>query len=447
MTVAFAVGGLMLSVAMAVATFEVSQRYLLGELQSSATRQAYVNARLVRSGLEASHLDVSAVLTSLQTPTNSFSLIEHDGGWFSSSVAVDQTTLPLSLRHLLAQGRPGRQRFGAPSGTDLAVGVPLPAVHATYFEVFDLADLNRTLSILATTLALAAAGTTVAAGIIGRWASRRVLRPVADIAGAAAEIAAGRLDIRLPGNTDRDLDALTESFNAMVASLAARIERDARFASDVGHELRSPLTTLATSAEVLGRHRRDLHERGRQALDLLTGDLDRFRQLVEDLLEISRSDAGALDDSTEPVAIAELVLHAMEANGAAHVPFHLDGGATTAVVHADKRRIERSVANLLDNAHDHGGGATAIGVTSGDGRVQIVVDDAGPGVPATDRSHIFERFARGAASSHRTPGSGVGLGLAIVSEHTKHYGGRTWVEDAPAGGARFVIELPTATPS
>jgi two-component system, OmpR family, sensor histidine kinase MtrB len=444
MTLAFAVGGLALSALLAGITFVVAQHYLLSQRQSTATRQTYDNARLVRSGLEAVRPNVSEVLGSVQTPTASASVIEYAGSWFSSSVAIDRDALPISLRDLVDNGDPGRQRFLSASGPALAVGVPLPAADASYFEVFGLSDLRQTLNTLLAALGVAALGTTVVGAFVGRWASGRVLRPVTEVSQAAAKIAEGGLDTRLAPNTDRDLDVLVDSFNAMVASLAARVERDARFASDVSHELRSPLTTLATAAEVVARHRDELDERSRAALDLLVADLERFRRLVEDLLEISRSEAGAMDGNEERVNVAELVGHAMQSNGDSTVPLVLEGRARVATVQADKRRLERVLSNLLDNARDHGGGATAVRVATVNGHVRIMVDDDGPGVPDNDRSQIFERFSRGEGSSRRTPGSGVGLGLAIVAEHARRQGGQAWVESAPSGGARFVVDLPTS---
>lgn len=441
-TFSFALGGFILSVVLAVLTFELVAHLLINQRETAATRQAYVNARLVRSGLEAVSPDISAVLASIETPNSSSSVIDYGGVWFSSSVAVDRSTIPNSLRALVANGVPARQRYDSTGGAVLAVGVPLPAVGSEYFEVFDLSDVQQALSALLTALIIAAIGTTLAGGVLGWWASRRVLRPVAEVARAASRIATGRLDTRLPPNTDRDLAVLVASFNAMVGSLVARIERDARFASDVSHELRSPLTTLAASAEVLRRHRERLDQRGQRALDLLIADLDRFRHLVTDLLEISRDENVAADGSEEEVNIAELVARTMASNGNSQIPLNIEPGAGRATVSADKRRLERTLANLLDNARDHAGGATGVSVSVADSLVQIRVDDAGPGVPPAEREQIFERFARGSRSSRRTPDSGVGLGLAIVAEHARHQGGRAWVESAPSGGARFVVELP-----
>jgi two-component system sensor histidine kinase MtrB len=445
LTVAFAIGGLLLSGAITTATYELAQHYLLGQRATSAARQAYVNARLVRSGLETAKPDVSGLLASLQTPTTSSSVIEYHGGWFASSVAVDRAELPGNLRGLVESGAAGQQRFMTTSGTDLAIGIPLPAVGARYFEVFDLSDLRQTLSTLLTALAFAAAATTVAGGLGGLWASRRVLRPLSTAANAAAEIADGRLDTRLPPNRDRDLEVLTASFNAMAGSLAERVKRDARFASDVSHELRSPLTTLATSVEVLEGQRDSMSERAQQALTLLGGDVNRFRQVVEDLLEISRADSG-VPDNAEAVNVAELIVHTLGAAHVADIPLHVDAGVSSCMVLVDKRRLDRSIINLVDNARLYAGGVTDIHVVALAGTVRVMVDDAGAGIPVEERERIFGRFARGAAA-HRAPGSSAGLGLAIVAEHTRRNGGRTWVEPSPRGGARFVIELPRYVPA
>ena len=128
---------------------------------------------------------------------------------------------------------------------------------------------------------------------------------------AAAALAGGRLDTRLEPSDDPDLRSITASFNDMAQALQERIERDARFASDVSHELRSPLMTLAASIEVLDNQRDELPERARAALDLMVADIDRFQQLVEDLLEISRFDAGVVRLELEEVHLAELVMQAV----------------------------------------------------------------------------------------------------------------------------------------
>jgi signal transduction histidine kinase len=228
----------------------------------------------------------------------------------------------------------------------------------------------------------------------------------------------------------------------------ARIEREARFASDVSHELRSPITALAAAAEVIDGRRGELPDRTQQALDVVVGQVRRFDAMVIDLLELSRIDAGATDLHTEEVDIATLCRRIAARNGFADLPIDVstkagsngngNGAPPSAVV--DRMRFERILTNLLENAAHHGGGPLRISIEPTDGPFLLVaVEDAGPGVARGERARIFERFARGSAARHRI---GTGLGLALVAEHATAQGGEAWVEDRPGGGARFVVRLP-----
>ena len=442
-TAAFALGALLLSVVLSGLTYGITRSYLVRQRESSAVRQAFVNAQLLRSGLRSARPDVPQLLGTIDTSAGSQSVLRYSGRWFATSLVVGRDAIPTRLRTQVIQGRAARQRYRLDSSPQLAVGVPLPAVESQYFEVFNLDELDRTLRILSAALVAAAAATTVAGAALGRWASARVLAPLSQTARAAAAIAGGRLDTRLPAGQDSDLAVLTSSFNRMADALQERIERDARFASDVSHELRSPLTTLAASLEVLEGRRTELPERSQRALDLMAADVKRFQHLVEDLLEISRYDAGAAELALEDVRLGELLEHAVPTPGLNGV-LDIEPEAGRTVVRADKRRLERVVTNLLTNAERYGGGAIRVGVTRADGVVRVEVDDAGPGVPEAERERIFERFARGAAAGRRTGSEGVGLGLSLVAEHVRLHGGRVWAEERPGGGARFVVELPAA---
>jgi signal transduction histidine kinase len=254
----------------------------------------------------------------------------------------------------------------------------------------------------------------------------------------------------------------------MVDQLQERIEREARFNSDVSHELRSPLTTLAASLEVLEAGRDDLPARSQSALRLLSDDLHRFQRMVADLLEMSRADAGPVDVFLEEVNVAELVQRSVEVgfghmdvhrpgagsgtaataaadtNGAAGPPdVRVDPAVSTWRVGVDKRRFERVMVNLMENADHYGGGVTEILVAPGEGEhVEVTVDDAGPGIDPLERLKVFERFYRGSASGRRGTGTGTGLGLALVHEHMRVMQGDVRVESSPVGGARFVLTLP-----
>jgi signal transduction histidine kinase len=328
-------------------------------------------------------------------------------------------------------------------------------VDAAYFEVFDVSDLAHTLRILGLALAVAGFVTTLLGVAIGLAASGRTLKPLASVSQAAMDIAGGRLDTRLPAeHSDPDLAGLTTSFNRMVDQLQERIERDARFTSDVSHELRSPLTTLSASLEVLEAHRGELSPRARQALDLLADDLSRFQRMVADLLEMSRSDTGSAEVNQEEVEVGELVRRSVAA-ATRHAPPHaavpvlaIDPTIDEMRMAVDKRRFERIMANLVENAALYGGGATRVTADPGPlGRggwptIRVGVEDRGPGVRREERTKIFDRFYRGQAAGRRGAGNGSGLGLALVSEHARLNGGTVWVEDAPGGGARFVVQLP-----
>ncbi len=335
-------------------------------------------------------------------------------------------------------------RYEVRGEMQLAIGVPLPARDAAYFEIISLDDLESTLEALGVSLVGASLVTTLAGAALGWWASRRTLRPLAGVSTAAMALAAGRLDTRLEASEDPDLQPIASSFNEMAQTLQDRIERDARFASDVSHELRSPLMTLAASIEVMENQRDELPERAGSALDLMVADVERFQQLVGDLLEISRFDAGVVQLELEEVHLAELVMQAVSHSSEADVPVEVDSELAGVVVHADKRRIVRVIANLLDNATKYGGGASSVSLRKVEDGVQIAVEDPGPGVPAEDRERIFDRFSRGASAGRRGSSDGVGLGLALVAEHVRLHGGSVWVEGRSDGaeGARFVVELP-----
>jgi len=446
-TIAFALGALLLSAILASTTFALTRANTLNQRESAALSRVYVNASTVKIRIgSTSATDIQdTLLPSLQLPNGARPVLHAQGKWFSLTAQIGENSIPPSLRALVDSGHPGRMTFTLQNKPALAVGIPLPSANAEYFELVDLSDLQSTLDSLGFSLLGAAVITTAAGGVLGWWASRRTLRPLADVSQAAEAIAGGRLDTRLEATLDPDLGVLASSFNDMAAALQERIERDARFASDVSHELRSPLMTLAAAVDVLETRRDELGERSQAALDLLAGEVVRFRQLVEDLLEMSRYDAGAVRLELDDIRLAEFVMQAVSvsSNGDS-VPVELDSELAGVVVQADKRRLARVVANLLDNARKYGDGPVTVALQRVEDGVQIVVEDEGPGIPEEERDVVFERFARGGVAGRRGSGEGVGLGLALVAEHVRLHGGRVWVEDRADGhpGARFVVELP-----
>jgi signal transduction histidine kinase len=442
--VSFALGGILLSLGISVVSYNLTRRYLIHQRETSAVRQARANARLVRSLLRSAQPDVPRMLASLETPSTSRSLVEHDSQWYATSAVVGPDRLPSGLRTLVVDRRtPGRQRYFDGNAPTLAVGIPLSGSDS-YFEVFPLVEVPRTLRTLQYSLLAAGALTFLASLALGSWAARRVLSPLHEFGAAASAIAGGQLDARLTVDGDDELVALAGGFNRMVDTLQQRIERDARFASDVSHELRSPLTTLRSAVEIMETRRDHLDGRSARALELLGEEVDRFERLVQDLLEISRYDAGVATVELEPVELDNLVRSVLDEAGSSDARIDIRKPESIHVV-CDRRRVQQALRNIARNANLYAGGVRRVTIDGDSETVRIGVEDDGPGVDPVDRAAIFERFGRGRGAGRRSSGEGVGLGLALVREHLRVQGGRAYVEDGAPTGARFVLELPRRT--
>ena len=449
-TLSFAIGAFVLSTLFAFVTYAFTRSAILRQRERNAVVEAQRNARQLLGVVDTSPTVVSRTLTGL----GSNKVMWWRNGWLGGGEFSSSSLRP-ALQTRVNEGRQAARMIYTLNGsTYIAVGIPLVPSSASYFEISSLDDTSRVLRSVGVSLLGASIITTSLGVLLGRWAANRAVRPLADAAEAAKAIAGGRLDTRLDPDDDTGLKALSEAFNDMAAALQQRIERDTRFASDVSHELRSPLMTLSASIEVMNARRDEMPERAVAALDLLSGDVVRFQGLVEDLLEISRFDAGAIRLNLEDVFVAEFVRQAVSVSSISDAPLTITPAAEELIIRADKRRLARAVSNLLDNARVYGGGDVTVTVSEpADGpsppeKVWIAIEDHGPGVAPEERTLVFERFARGTGARRRGLGEGAGLGLALVDEHVRLHGGRAWVDDRVDGepGARFVIELPAELP-
>ena len=446
----FTLGVAALAVVLAFTTYGLTRSTLLRQREDTALRQAYSDARGVRALLRSNPTSPKAALDGVSDVGPAEPLLHYRGEWTNTSPKFTSDSLPAGMKRRVVDEQTAAQMLYSDGQPLMAVGIPLPDVGATFFEVVPLDELSRTLGSVRVSLLGAVAITTAAGVLLGAVAARRAVQPLADAAQAAQVIAGGGLGTRLEPGDDPDLQVLAGSFNDMASALQQRVERDARFASDVSHELRSPLTTLAASAEVLNSRRDELPDKAAAAVDLIVADVGRFQSLVEDLLEISRFDAGAVRLNREDLLVAEFVRQAVSVSTLPDAHLEVDPRAEDLVIQADKRRLARVVANLLENARYYGGGEVTVTVepSQPEGEeiedVQIAVEDHGPGVPPDERLLIFERFARGVSAGRRGSSEGAGLGLALVDEHVRVHGGRVWVDDRSDGqeGARFVMELP-----
>ncbi len=437
---AVAVAVLAMSTSMALLTFQLARSYLTGQRDRLVQRQAYLNARLLQESLPATDpSELSGLLVSLSHEGDSQTVLVIDNRSLGSSVGLKADDLPSDVRSIVTNGDAARRRVMLDDVPYDVVGVPLLDGRAGYYELFPLTELARTLRTMAVSLGLSAVVTTVAGALLGATFARRVLAPLRVTSTVARRVSAGELDQRLPATSDREMAPLYDSFNGMVDALAARIEREERFVADVSHELRTPLTALVSSVAVLERSAPQLPERAQLAVEILQDQVEHLRGLVLDLLEMARMESGADTAQLEPVDIESLLTRLIVSRGAKRPALRVE--ALPGPVLLDARRLERVISNLLDNADAYAGGAVQVSVTAPAGWIELAVDDCGPGVAPEERQAIFERLHRGDAarySSHR----GSGLGLALAAELLRLQGGTIRVEQAPSGGARFVVALP-----
>ena len=393
----------------------------------------------------------------------------------TSAGPVDQ--VPNSLRGFIRAGQAAYQyatvHTDGFSGPALIIGTPASAQVANLelYLIFPLKNEQATIQLVRGTMITGGVVLLVLLAGIALLVSRQVVVPVRSASRIAERFAEGHLSERMPVRGDDDMARLAVSFNDMAESLSRQITQleefgnlQRRFTSDVSHELRSPLTTLSASVGVLNGHRDELDPRARRALSLLDGDVKRFTRMVDDLLEISRFDAGSAELSLAEVDPVELVRRAVFVSAAAGaraadtdaatggIPVVEGPGVAGLRLSVDKRRFERIMANLIENAALYAGGVTRVVVAreppserSPARAVRVLVDDEGPGIAGPDRARLFERFYRGSRSGRRESGDGTGLGLSLVAEHVRLHRGSVWIESTERGGARFVVELPLAT--
>ena len=317
---------------------------------------------------------------------------------------------------------------------------------------FPLQDEQQTYALVRRTAAAAGLLLVGLLALIALLVTRQVVSPVRLAARTAERLAAGLLEERMAVEGEDELALLALSFNSMAASLQDQIRRledlslvQRRFVSDVSHELRTPLTTVRMAAEVLYEERDTFPPHVARSAELLQAELDRFEELLVDLLEISRYDAGAASLDTEPVdlvALADRVLSRAEPLARARGSVLVLRSDAPVVAEVDQVRLERVLRNLVVNAVEHGEGRPVeVHVRGTATVVAVLVRDQGVGLQPGDSELVFTRFWRGDPSRARTTG-GTGLGLAIAREDVRLHGGELEAWGEPGRGAAFRVTLP-----
>lgn len=421
------------------------------------------------------------------------------------------TSVPASLRTAVDEARPVDesnryahhlywQRKEVGDTPYLVAGAKVTGGGPTGYMIKSLAAEQQDLNSLAWSLGIATALALVGSALLAQAAATTVLRPVQRLGHAARQLGEGRLDTRLRVTGTDELADLSRTFNRTAERLEQRVEelsgREAasrRFVADMSHELRTPLTAITAVSEVLEEEADSLDPMIAPAVQLVVSETRRLNDLVENLMEVTRFDAGTARLVLDEVDVADQVTACIDARAWLDaVDLDADRGI---VARLDPRRLDVILANLIGNALKHGGspvrvsvctedaagaaggrtGSTALGardeadaaagpeadggpqVPAGDGGPQdsgpdaetgrpgggklvIRVRDHGPGIPEEVLPHVFDRFYKASASRPRSEGSGLGLSIALENAHI--HGGEITAANLPEGGAVFTLRLP-----
>jgi two-component system, OmpR family, sensor histidine kinase MtrB len=443
---AYIVGTLAVCGLVAIGTYVITSRVLTNREYAAAANQSFAAVDFLNDQIafiERGEVSIRELEVSLREQGLDVVVSHPTRPAESTSIGVTEETIPPALRELVAEGGVGRAIFAGPGYRRLAFGTPIPHSRpriATYF-VYSLEGLDRTLSILWRVLLGVVAAAVGLAGAVGLRLADRTIRPLRAAADAARRVAEGHLETRLEESGEDELARLANTFNYMTYALSELIARERRFVADVSHELRTPLTALKTSIDFVAEKASDLSPRARSAIGLAAEEVRALQRLVDDLLELSRAEAGGVHVNREEVDLVNFAREVVRRR-APEAAVSIEG-PDELVVHTDKARLERVVGNLVENAVVHGQGEDVrILLDTVDGSARISVADQGPGITDEQITRIFDRFWRGDASRQRDGRVGAGLGLAIARENAALISGELLVESAAGAGTRFVLVLP-----
>ncbi len=385
-------------------------------------------------------------------------VVENQDG--SVTTSPEDFPVPDQLREMVDQGQIAQQYFPAPRENGdhynaLLVGTPTDTdiPHTQVYLALSMESEESTMALMRGLLS--AAGVVVVVLLVGiAWlATQQVITPIRSASRIAQRLAAGHLKERMAVDSDDEMGRLAASFNNMADKLSSQIAQleeygdlQRQFTSDVSHELRTPLTTVRMAADMIEAESDSLPHGAQRASRLMSSELDRFEELLADLLEISRHDAGVADLSTAAIDLRSCVEAAY--GQVEHLARELDVEVQLNLpeerigVEADSRRLERILRNLLANAIDHSeGNPVAVDVAATDTAVGVTVTDHGVGLKPGQEELVFNRFWR-ADSSRKRHSGGTGLGLAIAREDAVLHGGTLDATGYEGFGSRFRLIIP-----
>jgi two-component system sensor histidine kinase MtrB len=441
LALAFALTAGLAAAALAAGSFLLVRDARLDESVDRALDQSRFNLVLGSEVLPAE--GSGALLDALQRRGGFDTVLVEDGRASPSSLSLGADQVPADLRDLVASEQLAYERTTIAGTPYLVTGGRVPGTDAEAYFFFSEEELQSDLTELGTILLGGLGVVVLLAALAGALLARRTLAPVARASEAARSLAEGLLATRLPVEREDEFGAWATSFNEMAEALESKITelseaqaRERRFTADVAHELRTPLTAVVNEASLLADHIERMPAEAQRPAELLIADVARLRDLVEDLMEISRLDAGTQPVRPEQVDLGSLVTSAVRVRGWQE-RLRLD--VEEVVLTSDPRRLERIVANLVGNALEHGGREVAVRVGRDGVGPFVEVSDRGPGIAREDLPHLFDRFYK---ADRSRAGHGTGLGLAIALENARLLGGDIAVASEPGAGTRFTFRLP-----
>jgi signal transduction histidine kinase len=443
LTITFALAVGLSAAALGAGSYFVVRHNLLADSVDSSVLQTKRNLDVARAFRKS---EADALVQAYKSRGDFQTVAKVGRHVYLSGTEVSLRAVPAGLRAIVVRGELGYQRTTVAGTHYIVTGAPAANGTRLYF-FFSEEGLRHELAVLRNILLGGVGILVLLAALAGIVLARSTLRPVGRASAAAQSLAEGLLETRLPVEGQDEFGAWAQSFNEMAAALETKIAalsaaqaRERRFTADVAHELRTPLTALVGEASLLGEHLDRMPAESRRPAELLIADVGRLRRLVEELMEISRFDAGAESVQAEEVDVAALVAATLRARGW-DGRVRLDGDGLTLT--SDPRRLERIVANLVGNALEHGADEVSVRLASDNGSTIVEVADDGPGIAPEHLPHLFERFYKADAARS---GGGTGLGLAIAQENARLLGGEIHVTSELGEGSRFTLQLPVAKP-
>lgn len=440
-----------------VALQELERARTAVEQQIDATSSA--NSVQVRINSARASLDqLSAQQGDAQAVYEPVIVVENQDG--SITTSPEDFPVPEQMRQMVGQDQIAQQYYPVPRGNGdyynaLMVGTPTDA-EIPNLQVYLALSMESEESTMALMRGLlSAAGVVVVVLLVGiAWlATQQVITPIKSASRIAQRLAAGHLKERMAVDRDDEMGRLAASFNNMADKLSSQIAQleeygdlQRQFTSDVSHELRTPITTVRMAADLIESEADSLPAGAQRASKLMSRELDRFEELLADLLEISRHDAGVADLSTTAIDLRSCVDAAYRQ--VEHLAQKLDVEVVRNMpderitIQADSRRIERILRNLLANAIDHSEGKpVVIDIATTEKAVGVAVTDHGVGLKPGQEELVFNRFWR-ADSSRKRHSGGTGLGLAIAREDAVLHGGTLDAFGVFGFGSRFRLIIP-----